>query len=447
METMPAQFLAVLTVFAPAFTRPTWDHACALLTGALLASGRRTIASALRAVGRGEERHFTTYHRVLNHATWSPLLLSRLLLILLVTTFQAPDRPVLLVMDGTLERRWGRKIAIKGRFHDAVRSQAGHVVTTEGVHWLSVMLLVTVPWCARPWALPFLTVPTLCPATSLKRGRRHRTMPEYACILVRLLRWWLPNHDLVLVGDSGFAVAKLGNLCRRHHVRLVSRLLLNAQLYDPVPPQRPGKPGVKPKKGPRQPKLEGRVLDNRPPWRQQDIPWYTGQTRTMDVLSDTALWHRDGEAPLPLRWVLLRDPLEQLTPYALFCTDQYLDQETIIAWYVLRWNIEVTFQELRAHLGVETQRQWSSLAIARTTPCLFGLFSLVVLFAHQLFPHHLPLPQTGWYVKSEATFADALAAVRRALWLNSPTVRTMGATADSSHAWLHAVLDTLCYAA
>jgi DDE superfamily endonuclease len=128
-------------------------------------------------VGRGEERHFTTYHRVLNHATWSPLLLSRLLLMRFVTTFQAQERPVLVVMDGALERRWGRKIALKGRFHDAVRSQAGHVVTTQGVHWLSVMLLVTVPWCARPGAVPFLSVPTRCPATSLKRGRRQRTMP------------------------------------------------------------------------------------------------------------------------------------------------------------------------------------------------------------------------------------------------------------------------------
>jgi hypothetical protein len=447
MDTMPAQFLAVLAVFAPAFSRPTWDHACTLMTGTLLSSGRRTIASALRAVGRGDERHFTTYHRVLNHAIWSPLRLSRLLLTLLVATFQAKDRPVLLVMDGTLERRWGRKIALKGRFHDAVRSQPGHVVTTEGVHWLSVMLLVTLPWCARPWALPFLTVPTRCPATSLKLGRRHRTMPDYACILVRLLRWWLPDQDLVLIGDSGFAVARLGHLCRRHHVRLVSRLLLNAQLYDPIPPQRPGKPGVKPQKGPRQPKLEARVLDTRTPWHRQDIPWYTGQSRPMDVLSHTALWHRDGEAPLPLRWVLLRDPLEKLSPFALFCTDQPLDQDTIIAWYILRWNIEVTFQELRAHLGVETQRQWSSLAIARTTPCLFGVFSLVVLLAYQLCPRDLPLPRTGWYVKREATFADALAVVRRAFWLNSPTLRDPAATAHSPQASLHSLLDILCYAA
>ncbi len=405
------------------------------------------MTSALRAVGRGRERHFTTYHRILNHAVWSPLQLSRLLLTLLLTTFQAKGTPVLLLIDGTLERRWGRKIAIKGRFHDAVRSQSGHVVTTEGIHWLSVMLLVTLPWCARPWALPFLTVPTMCPSTSLKLQRRHRTMPDYACILIRLLRWWMPDQELVLIGDSGFAVAKLGNTCRSHQVRLVSRLLLNAQLYDPIPPQRQGKPGVKPKKGPRQLKLDARVQDVNTPWQTQDIPWYAGQTRTMDLVSGTALWHRDGEAPLPLRWVLLRDPLAKLAPFALFGTDQGLASEMIIAWYISRWNIEVTFQEMRAHLGVATQRQWSDQAIARTTPCLFGLFSLVVLFAHQLHPQTLPLRQAAWYTKSDATFADALAAVRRALWTNSPTLHGAIETADSPHDVLYSLLDTLCYAA
>ena len=145
--------------------------------------------------------------------------------------------------------------------------------------------------------------------------------------------------------------------------------------------------------------------------------------------------------------MLLRDPSEQLTPFALFGTDQQEDCEMIIARYVSRWNIEVTFQELRAHLGVETQRQWSDHAIARTTPCLFGLFSLVILLAYRLHPRHLPLRQSAWYAKSDTTFADALAAVRRALWLKSPTLHHHAATANSSQELLHSLLDTLCYAA
>jgi len=169
--------------------------------------------------------------------------------------FLTPDVPLILLIDGTLERRWGRHIAYKGRFHDAVRSQSGHVVTSEGIHWVCLMLLVPVPWCQRPWALPVLSVPTLTPVTSAKLGKRHRTTIQAAQILIWLVRRWVPERELVLVGDGGFAATGLGHTCRRLQVRFVSRLLLTAQLYDAVPPQPKGKPGVKPKKGPRQPKL------------------------------------------------------------------------------------------------------------------------------------------------------------------------------------------------
>jgi hypothetical protein len=447
MDILPAQLLAILDVFAPAFTSPTFAHACDLLVGTVLPPGRRTVASALRTIGRQHDRHFTTYHRVLNHARWSPLFLSRLLLHLLLATFHPTDAPVLLVIDSTLERRRGRKIALKGWFHDAVRSQSGHMALTEGIQWLSVMVLVKLPWCTRPWALPFLTVPTRSSEVSARLRRRHRTLPEYACLLVRLLRWWMPDHTLVVIGDGGFAVAALGNLCRRHGIRLVSKLLLNAQLYDPVPPQPKGKPGVKPTKGPRQPKLADILSAAETDWQTLDIPWYTGQVKTLQVVSGTSLWHRDGEAPLPLRWVLLCDPRGKPDPFALFCTDQRLSELTIIAWYIARWNIEVTFQELRAHLGVETQRQWSPLALTRTTPCLFGIFSLMVLFAYQLYPDGLPLRGSAWYAKHEATFADALAAVRRACWLNSPTLHIHPPSANSPQAVLHSLLDAACYAA
>jgi DDE superfamily endonuclease len=227
----------------------------------------------------------------------------------------------------------------------------------------------------------------------------------------------------VLVGDGGFAATSLGHMCRRLRVRFVSRLLLNAQLYDPVPPQPKGKPGVKPKKGPRQPKLTQRVKDTATAWLRQEITWYAGQQLKMDLITGVALWHRDGEDPLPIRWVLLRDPSGKRSPFALFCTDPTVPMLQIVAWYVSRWNIEVTFEEVRAHLGLETQRQWSMLAIARTTPCLLGLFSLVVLMAQALHPDHLPTRQAARYPKAEPTFVDALASVRRYLWtqLNSPT--------------------------
>jgi hypothetical protein len=449
--------LSLLAPFAIAFTAPTFRHVLVLIAGTILASGRRTVAAALRAVGLGDERRFTTYHRVLNRGVWSALVLSRLLLDLLVRTFLAPDAPIELVVDGTLERRRGRKLAWKGRFHDAARSQSGHVVTSDGIHWVCVTLLAPVPWCRRRWALPFLTIPTFAPATSAKLGKPHRTAPERTEVLVRLIRRWQPHRTIQIVGDSGFAVVRLAQACRAARVRLVSRLVLNAQLYDPPPVRPASTPGVKPKKGSRQPKLVDRletatVAARHTAWQQQVVAWYGHQQRLLDVAPGTALWHTDGCAPLPIRWVLVRDPRGRLTPYALFCTDPAVEARTILAAYLHRWNIEVTFEEARAHLGLETQRQWTTRAVSRTTPCLLGLFSVVVLMAHAAHPNHLPTRQAAWYPKPEATFGDALAAVRRRLWAsyanqNSPSPRVDLRMANSPAQLLRFLIEAACYAA
>ena len=120
---------------------------------------------------------------------------------------------------------------------------------------------------------------------------------------------------------------------------------------------------------------------------------------------------------MPIRWVLVRDPLGRFDPQALLCTDPNQDPHQVLRWFVQRWQLETTFQETRAHLGVETQRQWSDLAIQRTTPALLGLVSLVTLLAHELLHGHaLPVRQAAWYTKPLPTFVDTLALVRRELW-------------------------------
>ncbi len=449
--------LSLLAPFAVAFTVPTFRHVLVLVSGTILAGGRRTVAAARRAVGLGEERRFTTYHRVLNRGAWSALVLSRLLLDLLVRTFLAPDAPIELVVDGTLERRRGRTLARKGRSHDAARSQSGHVVTSDGIHWVCVTLLAPVPWCRRRWALPFLTIPTFTPATSAKLGKPHRTAPERTEVLVRLLRRWQPHRAIQIVGDSGFAVVRLGQVCRAARVRLVSRLVLNAQLYDSPPVRPTSTPGVKPKKGSRQPKLVDRletatIAARHTAWQRQVVAWYGHQQRLLDVATGTALWHTDGCAPLPIRWVLVRDPRGRLSPYALFCTDPAVEARTILAAYLHRWNIEVTFEEARAWLGLDTQRQWTTRAVGRTTPCLLGLFSVVVLMAHAAHPDHLPTRQAAWYPQPEATFGDALAAVRRRLWAsyanqNSPSPLGTSLLANPPPQLLRFLMEAACYAA
>jgi DDE superfamily endonuclease len=452
---MPTPIIVpLMQSFTVAFTRPTFDHAVTLLCGTLLASGRRTVTSALRAVGLIDERHFTTYHRVLNRAVWSPLQLSRILLGLVIDAFVAADQPLIIAVDDTLERRFGRRVAHKGIYHDAVRSSSGHAATTSGVRWLCCAAIVRLPWSSRSWALPFLTIPAPSSAVSTKLRKRHRTLPERAASLVRLLRRWLPDRAIVLVGDSGFGTVDLALTCRKHRVTWIARMRLTAALYAPVPPQPKGKRGVKPKKGPRQP-TPGQILATPTTrWETITVRWYDGEVKTFDAVSQTALWHRDGFDPVPIRWVVLRDPEGKLKPMVLGCTDEAISAEHMVLHYIQRWNIEVTFQEARLHLGVETQRQWSRRAIERTTPCLFGLVTLVVLIAHDLHRSAIPIRQSAWYAKEEATFIDLLAVVRRELWraqlLNWPTpvhAPDLANSLDHNDPALAALLEAACYAA
>ena len=420
MPTPSAEIIQLLAPFAAVMTAPTFQNALVLLWGAILAPGRRTVAAALRVVGLGETPHFGNYHRVLNRAQWSPLLLSRLLLALLVRHF-VPSGPLVLLIDETLERRQGRRIAYKSWFRDAVRSTAGHVAVSLGIRWCCLCLLAPVPWSSRPWALPFLVVPVLAEKTCRKLRRPHRSGVEWAAALIAKVQQWQPDRECVLVGDGAYAAVGLLHACQSlpRPVRLVSRLRLDAVLHDPPAPQPPGKRGPKPLKGPRQPALAARLTAPETGWEPLTLSWYGGVPRTVEVATGTALWYTQGWEPAPLRWVLVRcppDEKQRFAPTAYFCSDPSVTPAQLLTWFISRWNIEVTFAELRAHLGFETQRQWSRRAINRTTPCLCGIFSLVVLLAKVLHPQELPRQANAWYPKAEATFSDALAAVRSHLW-------------------------------
>ena len=449
MPTPSAQIIQVLAVFATAFTAPTFANALVLLYGAILAPGRRTVAAALRMMGLGDSKHFTNYHRVLNRARWSPWVLSKLLLALLVGLFLPGDAPLLLVVDETLERRRGPQIKYKGWFRDPIRSTLAHVSKSLGIRWICLALLAPVPWSQRLWALPFMTIPALGPKTSAKLNKPHRTIVEWAMIMVDKVRTWQPEREMVLVGDGSYAAVALGNHCRRYHrpVQLVSRLRLDARLYDFPGPRPKGKRGPQPKKGVPQPNLAKRLADPQTAWQEMVIPWYGGQEKKIEISTGVCLWYRGGQDPLPIRWVLIRCLEGSFKPQALFCTATSVSAQQIVHWFIARWNIEVTFEELRAQLGFETQRQWSDKAIERTTPGLFGLFSLVVVMAKTLHPVTLPIRQTSWYLKEEATFGDALAAVRSDLWRGA-NYSTSAQEADCiliPQAALHSLVEVACY--
>ena len=233
--------------------------------------------------------------------------------------------------------------------------------------------------------------------------------------------------------------------------RIVEHQHLDAALYEPAPPRQPGQNGRPPLKGRRLPALKTLLDQPQVTWASAEVAWYDGITRAVELTSQTAVWYRSGKPPVPLRWVLVRDPQGEFTPQALLCTDPSADPTQILEWFVLRWQLEVTFQEVRAHLGVETQRQWSDLAIARTTPALLGLFSWTTLAAHLLRQQRPSAHRTAaWYAKPSPTFVDAIALVRRHLWLASEGFSLSAADPDIRKvpaALYHRLVDSLAYAA
>lgn len=417
MLTLPDEMIAVLQPFAPAFGARIWERVLVLVVGAILVPGQRTVAALLRVMGRSHDAHFQNYHRVLNRAKWASLDLSPILLRLLLDAFVPSDAPVVVGIDEHIERRRGAKIAAKGIYRDPVRSSKEFFVKTSGLRWVSLQLLAPIPWARRVWALPFLTALAPSERYHRQRRRRHKTITDWARQMILQLRRWLPDRAIIVVADSAYAALDLLSRCQRlpRAVTVISRLRLDAALHDP-PPERTKAKGRPRRKGQRQPTLAARVSDPQTAWEGANVRWYGGNERAIEMATGTALWYHAGLL-VPLRWVLIRDPEGRFDPQALLSTDQELTPRQIVEWFVLRWQLEVTFHEARAHLGVETQRQWSDRAIARTTPALLGLFSLVTLAAHHwLGTDALASHPTAWYTKDRPTFVDTLALVRRQLW-------------------------------
>ena len=412
---LTTDILAVLAAFSSEFSQPTWKNIQTLLIGAILCRGPRRVSSALRVMGLASVRNFSKYHHVLSRAEWNGLMLAKILFGLLVKLL--PDSwPILVAVDETLERRRGKKIKAKGVYRDAVRSSQAKVVTSFGLKWECMMLIVPLPWCKRPWALPFLTLLAPSKKSNEKAGRRHKTSIDWTRQMVILVSRWLKRR-WILVGDGAYACMDLAATCIKQNVVLISRLRLDAQLFDfPVPEKK--KLGRKPIKGNRI-KLKELLTDAGKNWQTGIVDWYGGEKRQIEYLTFTCLWYHAGHTPLTLRIVLVKAPGGKNTAEAFFSTDVGLSPENIINYFVLRWNIEITFEESRALLGVETQRQWSDKAIARTTPLLMGLFSFVTLVAFSMHQAKalVSMEMASWYNKEgELTFSDILAIVRRSIW-------------------------------
>lgn len=417
MPTLHAEYITILEAFAWLFSKRIWKQAKILLIGAILSPAERTVTAALRVMGLSGEQHFQNYHRVLNRAIWSSLEASHILFGLLISAF-ASSGPIIMGLDDTIERRRGAKIKAKGIYRDPVRSSHSHFVKASGLRWLSLMLLTPIPWAKRIWALPFLTVLAPSERYYIGKARKHKKLTEWAYQMVLQVRRWLPKHLLVVVADNSFAVIDLLWQLRqlKNPICMIARFRMDAALYEPAKPA-PGKMGRPRKKGKRLPTLEKIAEDKLTRWKRLTVQeWYGEKKRDIEITSKTAVWFHSGKPPLPIRWVIVRDPTKIFRTQALLCTDIKVSAEQIIEWFVRRWQVEVTFHEVRTHLGVETQRQWADLSILRITPALLGLFSLVTLLANlHAQKQKLPVQQAAGYIKKLPTFSDALNIVKRTL--------------------------------
>ena len=452
MYTIPKIFEALLEPYCQLFSNRVWHHAQVLLVGAILSPVQRTVTAAMRVIGLSQSRHFINYHRVLSRAVWSSRKASQILLVQLIAVFAASG-VIVLGLDDTIERRRGKKITAKGIYRDPVRSSHGHFVKASGLRWLSLMMLVDIPWAGRVWALPFLTVLAPSERYNHKRGHHHKSLTDWARQMLVQVRRWVPHRQFVVVADSSFAALELlFSLSQmKLPVHIVTRLRLDAALYQPPPPRQPKQMGRPRKVGKRLPTLKALIENPYTPWQTLVVKdWYGHGDYTLQIASHTAVWYHTGLPVLPIRWVLIKDPKGKFEPQALLCTNLSAQPMEILQWFRQRWQVEVTFEEVRSHLGVETQRQWSNLAILRTTPALLALFSIVVMLANQAQTQHpFNLLNTAWYHKSFPTFADALALVRQQLWqfrlfqLSNGETDTVNVPRTFFKCWS----DLLCYAA
>ena len=457
-----AQFLEQ---FRPAFSRPTYQRFLVLCVGAIVTMGRRSVSRILWSVRCLMHGHPSSYHRFFSHARWSLWPLARVLAAM-VMELVPKDQTVVVIADDTVDQHRGDHVFGKGCHRDAVRSSWTRTVFKFGHKWVVLAVRVQLPLCTRAWALPVLAALYVPPPKEQSKtaeqaephkensakakaknkgdkktgGKKQRLTPELrkrdeagvlpprhktAALLARqmtaTLMHWFPDRRFILLGDWGFASHDLALFCHRHRrrVTLVARTRSDMNLYALPPARRPGRRGFPPRKGRKLP-TPAQAVAATASRAQVRVRWYGNGVRDLQLLGGCGGWYRhrgSGRAALiPVRWVYVHDPKSGREDY-FYTTDPSLTPRQIVEGFADRWPIEVTFEEVRANLGFETSRHWCRNSVLRVAPCLLGLFSVVsLIYAHLARQGKVIVHATPCYPKTDPTFADALAAVRRLLW-------------------------------
>lgn len=416
MPIIPKAARPVIEEFSPAFTRPTWLRFTFLLLAAILTTGQRTVSNVLRTMGRAVPGHASSYHRLFSRSRWSSWRLARGLMGFILQHW-IPQGSVPLVGDDTVDGHRGKKVFGKDCHRDAVRSTHSYTAYRWGHKWVVLAMLVKFPFNPRPWALPFLVALYHSPEWNRKHHRRHKTPAELMRQLLAVAVHWFPGRKFVFAGDGGYGTHPLASFAHRHRQRLslVSRFYPDANLYA-LPPQVRGKKNGRPrKKGAKQPSPAQMVAKAR---RQRlKVAWYGGGKREVTVVTGTGQWYKGGEGLIPVRWVFVHDCTGTHRDEYFFTTDLALSSKQIIETFTGRWSIETTFQEMRAHLGLETTRGRTENTVLRVAPCLFGLYSVIALLYARLPAVWRQSYCVEWQGKTHATFSDAIGTIRRWLWV------------------------------
>jgi DDE superfamily endonuclease len=413
VDSIPVAALPLLGDFAPVFTHPTYRRFTRLLVAAILTTGCRTVANLLRTAGNLAPGDASSCQRVLSQARWSGLCLSAALCRSLLRHLW-PQGRVRLVGDDTVTEHRGKKVHGKARHRDPIRSSHAYTAWRWGHRWVVLAVLVRFPFANRPWALPVLVGLYRSPEDNRRRGRRHRTPAQVLQLLLRVLLRWFPGRHFVLAADGNYGSHALARFAQSQQGRLslVSKLHPGANLHEPPPPYSgKGRPRVRGAKLPSPAQVVAQAGRAR-----LTVAWYGGGTRRVEVVTGVGQWYQAGQGLVAVRWVFVHDRSGTHRDEYFYSTDVGLAARQIIEEYTGRWNIETTFQECRAYLGLGTTRGWSRRTVLRAEPCLFGLYTVVALLYEQLPAVVHEDWQVLWLGKDKMAFSDAVTAVRRWLW-------------------------------
>jgi hypothetical protein len=360
---LPDVALPVLSTFQPAFSAPTYHRCLVRWLGAILTPSRQTITTIVRTVRHHTTGHVSSSHRVFSQRRWSAWELARRLLRLLLGDV-VPTGPVWLAGDDTVAERPGPHVFGKARHRDGVRSTHSSTASRWGHQWVVLSVLVKFPFAVRPWALPVLVALSRSSEWAQAHGTRHKTPAHLARLLLARLVRWFPARQCIFVGDTGDGTSEPARFCRQHsrQLTLVSKVSRDAALYAPPPPRTPGTMG--------RPRVQGEQLASPQEVVAQTtermrltVAWYGGSTRDLEVVTGTGHWYRIGEDLVAGRWVYVHDgPGTHRDDYCL-TTDITMPPQPIVACDTQRWSIEMTFQECRAYLKLESTKGYSQQTV------------------------------------------------------------------------------------